>query len=73
MMYSEFIGKRVRVKNCIKPCYSDSYRDVVGNCTFFGPNKELGWDLQITVDRTPLKINNINQVSLEPEQTSLFK
>lgn len=60
-----FLNKRVRVKKGPKN------PEVCGICQFVGPNKVLNWPLQITIDRMPLTIDSLNQISLEPEPWSI--
>lgn len=66
METSHLIGKRVRVKEAVKVCYSNKLADVVGTLTFLGENEMLHNKLQATVDRMPIPLRNINQVQLEP-------
>lgn len=63
----KFTGKRVRVKKGPKN------PEVCGNCYYVGPNEVLNWPLQITVDRMPLTIDSLDQISLEPEPWSIKK
>lgn len=66
-MYSEFIGKRVRIKEAVPVCYMTKLKDVVGILTFLGPNELLGIPLQATIGRMPIKLRNIDQVKLEED------
>ena len=61
---SFLIGKRVKVKNCVKLCYNKELSDVIGKLSFIGSNDFTKWPLQVTIDRTPFKIDNLNQIEL---------
>lgn len=39
--------------------------EVCGKCTFIGPNINLGWPLQVTIDRTPFEIEHITHIRLK--------
>jgi hypothetical protein len=53
-----FTGKRVEV-------FIEKYKSVAGECSFIGVNEFLNWPLQITIDRMPIVLNNLNQVKLQ--------
>jgi hypothetical protein len=62
------VGKRVRVKDCVEVNYGTNHGkikvDVIGEVTYIGSNKYLGWPLQITVGRTPLQLESLKQIEL---------
>lgn len=37
---------------------------IVGELYFLGPNPYLGWELQVTIDRTPYQIKSLSQIEL---------
>lgn len=49
----ELIGKRVCVNN------------ICGVLQFVGPNEFLGWELQVTVNRMPIKINSLEEIKIQ--------
>jgi hypothetical protein len=68
-MRETLIGKKVsvnipdRVFSRIKG-YSNT-TNIVGVCNFFGYNEFIpGWDLQITIDRTPINNIKINEIEI---------
>lgn len=63
----KYIGKRVIVAE------GPNNPSAGGICTYIGPNEMLNWPLQITVDRMPLVIDSLDQVSLAPEPWSINK
>ena len=44
----------------------------VGNLYHIGPNAVLGWELSITVDRTPAHIKEITSIKLYEEPASIY-
>lgn len=51
----KYLGKKVSVKI--------GKTEYVGICKFIGKPELLSWPLQITIDRMPLQIDSLNQVS----------
>lgn len=60
-----YINKIVKVKNAVDGS------DIVGMCTFIGHNEMINWPLQITVDRMPIKLDSLEQVSLVTTRSRL--
>jgi len=58
------LGKRVRVKNAVKVCYTNKLADVTGTLSFIGENKYLGFKIQATIDRMPVELTNLKQLEL---------
>ena len=54
----------------IKNAFGNS--DICGVLQFVGENKMLNWKLQVTVDRMPIQINSLEQIS-EQEDRRIFK
>lgn len=48
----DLIGQRVQVG------------EVVGILTYVGPNEALEWNLQVTVDRMPIQIDNLDEIKI---------
>ena len=61
----QLIGKRVIVENAVNG------KSIGGILEFVGPNTMLNWPLQVTVDRMPIQIENLNQISPQ-EIKSIF-
>jgi hypothetical protein len=52
-----FYGKKFRVKDIDGKYW-------VGKLNYCGSNPMLNWDLQVTLDRTPLRVNHIKDIEL---------
>jgi len=63
-MLEELIGKKVKVREAVKVCYSHKLKDVIGILSFVGKNELLNIELQCTVSRMPIRLRNINQITL---------
>ena len=63
-----FLNKKVLIKI---PFRDNAGKEIPGKfdttggiCTFIGPNDFMGYELQVTIDRTPFKINHINDIKI---------
>lgn len=61
-MQFKYMGKTVRVIRATRKGGT-----VVGPCMYIGPNEHINWPLQITVGRTPIKLRDLSQITLEEE------
>ena len=70
-MLDFLIGKKIKVKTILRDDRGrkvlGKYSFVEGICEYVGPNKHLGYELQITVGRMPIEINSINDIKLIEE------
>lgn len=63
-MEKNLIGSRVKIS---PPFVNDKVgikEPIVGILEFIGPNKFLGWELQVTVNRMPLQIKSVSQIKI---------
>ena len=62
------IGKRIRVpvpkRDNFGKVMTGQFTKVSGVCQFVGPNPNLGWELQVTVNRMPIKVEHVNDIEL---------
>jgi hypothetical protein len=65
---NKYLNKRVLVKKGIK-----NPNEVGGICEFLGPNQYLKIPLQITVDRLPITLESLDQISLMAEPWTIGK
>ena len=60
----ELIGSIVKVNPPFLNDKAGNKEPIKGELQFLGTNKYLGWDLQVTVDRTPYQIRSLSQIEL---------
>lgn len=60
----QLIGSIVRVRPPFINDKTNNKDPVVGSLDFIGPNNYLGWELQVTIDRTPYQIKSLSQIEL---------
>ena len=62
------IGQRVRVKVPFRDNFGkvvpNQFTTACGVCEFVGPNPRLGWELQITIGRMPVKVEHVNDIEI---------
>ena len=62
------IGKTIKVKIPARDNYGKELKNqftyVVGECTYAGPNTILDIPLQVTVNRTPIRVHHINDIEI---------
>jgi len=57
-------GSVVRIKPPFINDKTGNKDPIVGKLDFLGPNNYLGWELQVTIDRTPYQIKSLSQIEL---------
>jgi hypothetical protein len=77
LLEDQFLNKRISVpiperdnKGKVIP---NKFQQCAGICQFIGPNPLLGWDLQVTVDGTPIQIRHINDIKIQEPTTRIKK
>lgn len=77
ILQEQFLNKRITVpiperdnKGKVIP---NKFQQCSGTCQFIGSNPFLGWDLQVTVDGTPIQVKHINEIKLAPSPTRIKK
>jgi len=73
----QFIGKTVSVRAPIGRDIigrrNGSMVTIIGDCVLIGPNPFLGYALQVTIGRTPIELQSINQLTIvEPKLEMRF-
>jgi len=77
VLQEQFLGKRIAVfvedRDNQGKIIKNKRVQCTGTCTFIGSNPVLEWDLQVTIDGMPVRVQHINDITLAPERTRVKK
>ena len=77
VLEQQFFNKKITVpvpaRNDYGKIIPNKFQHCTGTCTYIGDNQYLKWDIQVTIDRMPIKINHINDIVLTPTSLRIRK
>jgi hypothetical protein len=68
LLNKRYLGKTLRIKvksefKMQKQVLGNSYT-VTGTCNFIGRNETLGWEHQVTLNRTPFTLDSFDNIEI---------
>lgn len=67
VLEEQFLDKRVTIKVPARDDFgnlTNRLTEVSGVCKFIGKNELIGWELQVTINRTPFEVKHITHITL---------
>jgi hypothetical protein len=75
LLEDQFLNKRITVpipeRDNKGKVITNKFQQCTGICQYIGSNPFMKWDLQVTVDGTPIQVRHINDITLAPTPTRI--
>jgi hypothetical protein len=77
ILQDQFLNKKITVpipeRDNSGKTIPNKFQQCTGICSYIGPNNTLNWDIQVTVDGTPIQVKHINDIKLFVEPSPIRK